>query len=88
MKELVIDRIHTTKMGIDRIRQNLGLKDKLVHGRYIQQDAKEVMEYCKKQIQKATVERKGKNWYATTPCGEVYTVNVYSHTIITAHKQK
>lgn len=72
-----IDRIHTTAMGFDRIKRNLGL------------DAVDVVEYCKDKISdlNCNIYRKGKNWYCET--GNIrLTVNAYSYTIITAHTLK
>ena len=72
-----LDKIHTTKMGIDRIKRNLGL------------DTKDVVEWCKDKIKlpNCSIIKKGKNYYATIDdC--VITVNSYSYTIITAHKTK
>ncbi len=71
-----IDRLHTTTMGIDRIKRNLSI------------DADPV-EWCKAAIQspEAIIERKGKNWYITAK-GAVITVNAHSFTIITAHRIK
>lgn len=71
------DKIHTTKLGTERIRRNLSL------------DIDHVVEWCKKQIgsSEAYIERRGKNWYISTDnC--IITVNAYSYTIITAHKKK
>jgi len=84
MKTLIIDRLHTTKLGIERIKQNLGLRNQ--SSTSFQNDEKIVMDYCKAQIKKAAVERRGKNWYATIG-DEEYTINVFSHTIITAHRK-
>ena len=72
-----IDKIHTTPMGKDRIRNNLELNDI------------DVVDYCKTKImdQNAIITRKGKNWYVSTD-GCMITVNVRSYTIITAHKER
>ncbi len=70
-----IDRVHTTKMGIDRIRRKLGLGDL------------DAAEWCKSRIldKNADITRQGKNWYVRTgDC--VITVNANSYTIITAHE--
>lgn len=72
-----IDKIHTTNMGIDRIKRNLDL------------DTSNVVDFCKSEISKLDSEviRKGKNYYVTSNhC--IITVNSYSFTIITAHKIK
>ena len=72
-----IDKIHTTEMGIDRIKENLNL------------DIDDVVEWCKTKIKDSncSVSRKGKNWYAVIDSC-IITVNAYSYTIITAHKVK
>lgn len=70
-----IDRLHTTKLGIDRIRKNLKL------------DTENVVDFCKNLIldEKCRIYRQGKNWYCET--GNIrLTVNSYSNTIITAHR--
>ncbi len=71
-----IDELHTTSMGIDRIKRNLDLKD-------------DPVKWCKAAIisPEAIIERKGKNYYVTSK-GAVITVNAHSLTIITAHKIK
>lgn len=72
-----IDRLHTTPMGVERIRRNLGI------------DVPDVVEYCRELIRRedTAIGRQGKNWYAH--CGDaVITVNAYSYTIITAHRKK
>lgn len=74
---LNIDKIHTTKMGIDRIKRNLDL------------DTDDVVEWCVNKIKDTNckITRVGKNWYAQiNNC--IITVNSYSYTIITAHKIK
>lgn len=72
-----LDKLHTTPMGVDRIRHNLGLGD----------DIKDVVACCREKIESsaAAIERKGKNWYCRIDSC-VITVNAYSYTIITAHK--
>ena len=71
-----IDKVHTTDMGVDRIRRNLGLGEI------------DVVSWCKEEILKtyADVERHGKNWYGHID-GCVITVNASSYTIITCHKE-
>lgn len=80
MNELLenIKKLHTTPMGVERIRRNLGLGD----------DVKDVVEWCRERIELAetNIARKGKNWYCRID-GCVITVNAYSFTIITAHKE-
>ena len=72
-----IDRIHTTEMGVDRIKRNLGLADI------------DAVEYCKALIAYKTCRtyRRGKNWYCEI--GNVrLTIHSGSYTIITAHMIK
>lgn len=71
-----IDLVHTTEMGVERIRKNLGLKDT------------DPVQWCRSLIldNDAEITRRGKNWYVKT-CGCVITVNATSYTIITAHKE-
>lgn len=72
-----MDRIHTTEMGEERIRKNLGLGDV------------DAVDWCRSAIMKkdAQIFRQGKNWYVRS-CGCVVTVNASSYTIITAHREK
>ena len=70
-----IDKLHTTDLGLTRISRNIGLQNV------------DVVTWCKNQIHSklSIISRKGKNWYiAIDNC--VITVNAYSFTIITAHK--
>lgn len=69
-----IDNIHTTEMGVNRIRKNLKI------------DVCDVVEYCKNKIldPKCNIKRQGKNYYCEVD-GIKITVNSYSYTIITAH---
>lgn len=69
-----LDKVHTTKMGIDRIKRNLKL------------DNIDVVEYCKNKIKDDTskVYKEGKNWYCEINNIKI-TINSYSYTIITAH---
>lgn len=70
-----IDKLHTTEMGIERIKRNLQI------------NVEDVVKYCYAKILSATatIERKGKNWYIIVD-GCKITVNAHSYTIITAHK--
>lgn len=47
-----IDKVHTTVMGVDRIKKNLNLTD-------------DVVDYCKKKIldKNCNIYKQGKNWY-------------------------
>ena len=72
-----LDKLHTTELGIKRIKRNLSL------------DTDDVVDWCKSKISSANsvITRKGKNWYVNADnC--IITVNAYSYTIITAHKEK
>ena len=71
-----LDKIHTTELGVERIKNNLDL------------DALDVVEWCKQIISTSDdISRKGKNWYVSYDnC--VITINAHSYTIITAHKSK
>jgi hypothetical protein len=70
-----LDKIHTTELGKERIKKNLCLTDD------------DVVKWCIKNIKdkNSVILREGKNWYITVN-DYVITVNVYSFTIITAHK--
>ncbi len=70
-----LDKIHTTEMGIDRIKRNLNL------------DVKDVVSYLKNVIlnENCIIYRYGKNYYCELKPIRI-TINSYSYTIITAHK--
>lgn len=72
-----IDKIHTTEMGIDRIKKNLKL------------DTDDVVEYCKNMVldKACNIYKQGKNWYCEIKHTKI-TINAYSYTIITAHITK
>ncbi len=72
-----LDQLHTTELGVVRIKRNLSL------------DTDNVIEWCKTKINSANavITRKGKNWYVNVDSC-IITVNAYSYTIITAHKEK
>ena len=69
-----IDKIHTTKMGVDRIKRNLKI------------DSDDVVKYCKNKMldKKCNIYKQGKNWYYEIENIKI-TINSYSYTIITAH---
>ena len=69
-----VDKFHTTKMGIDRIRKNLKL------------DTNNVVEYCKNKVldKNSNIYKQGKNWYYEIDNIKI-TINSYSYIIITAH---
>lgn len=72
-----LDKLHTTELGVIRIKRNLSL------------DADDVVEWCREKIGSGNgvITRNGKNWYVNTD-GCIITVNAYSYTVITAHKSK
>jgi hypothetical protein len=70
-----INKIHTTPLGVLRIKKNICI------------DTDDVINWCREKVknQNSRITRKGKNWYVNTDdC--IITVNAYSYTIITAHK--
>lgn len=72
-----LDKLHTTDLGVMRIKRNLSL------------DTENVVDWCKTKINSAhaVITRKGKNWYVNVDnC--IITVNAYIYTIITAHREK
>lgn len=79
MSDLIqnIEKLHTTEMGIERIKRNLSL------------ETEDVVRWCREKIfdKGAVIERAGKNWYITTGNCRI-TVNAHSYTIITAHLEK
>lgn len=70
-----LDKIHTTKMGVDRIKRNLNLSDI------------DVVEYLKEKVmnKNSIIYKNGKNYYCEIDNIRI-TINSYSYTIITAHK--
>ena len=72
-----IGKIHTTKMGIARIKRNLKL------------DTNDVVDYCKNKVldKDCNIHKQGKNWYCEIDNIKI-TINSYSYTIITAHTIK
>lgn len=72
-----LDELHTTELGIARIKRNLSL------------DTEDVVAWCKDKINMphAIITREGKNWYINVDdC--VITINANSYTVITAHRGK
>ena len=69
-----IDKVHTTEMGIDRIKKNLKL------------DTNNEVEFCKSKVldNHCNIYKQGKNWYCEIDNIKI-TINSYSYTIITAH---
>lgn len=72
-----LSKLHTTKMGQERIKRNLNLSEC------------DVVKYCRQIItsKDCNITKQGKNWYCRKD-GIVITVNSYSITIITAHIEK
>lgn len=78
VKKLIdnIDKLHTTELGLKRIKRNLSL------------DTDDVIKWCKQVIcsSNSTFILNGKNWYIhNEKC--IITVNAHSFTVITAHKK-
>ena len=81
MKHILLENkntIHTTEMGVERIRRNLKLNESV-----------DAVDFCKQKILDANcnIYKQGKNWYCEID-GIKITVNSFSYTIITAHKIK
>lgn len=70
-------KLHTTDLGVMRIRKNLSL------------GTDDVVSWCKSKIQNpnSSIIKKGKNLYINIDSC-IITVNAYSYTIITAHMIK
>ena len=72
---LNINKIHTTEMGIDRIKKNLNL------------ETNDVVKYLIDKIKNSNISKKGKNYYCEID-NIIITINSYSYTIITAHRKE
>ena len=71
-----LDKLHTTTLGIERVKKNLSL------------NISDVVAWCREKTENANkIIRKGKNWYVYVD-GAILTINAHSFTIITAHKEK
>ena len=71
-----LDKIHTTKLGIERIKKNLDI------------DVEDIAVWCKDKVKNADdISRKGKNWYVQIEDCTI-TINAHSFTIITAHRNR
>ena len=72
-----IDKLHTTEIGIDRIKRNLKI------------NTENVVKYCTEKIldNNCNIYKQGKNWYCEVD-NIIITVNSYSYTIITVHTKK
>ena len=66
-----LDKLHTTELGIERIKRNLSL------------DTDDVVNWCKAKINSANavITRKGKNWYVNVD-NYILTVNAYNSIFI------
>ena len=76
-KQILLDnisKVHTTEMGVDRIKKNLKL------------NTNDVVKFCKNKIldKDCNIYKQGKNWYCEIDNIKI-TINSYSYTIITAH---
>ena len=76
-KQILLDnisKVHTTEMGIERVKKNLKL------------NTNDVVEFCKNKIldKNCNIYKQGKNWYCEIDNIKI-TINSYSYTIITAH---
>ena len=69
-----LDRLHTTPLGMERMKHNLKV------------DTDDMVEWCRTQIKggNVMVVHKGKNLYVSAEDCQI-TVNAQSYTIITAH---
>jgi len=71
-----LDSVHTTELGLVRIKRNLRL------------ETPDVVAWCKQKIQISDdIIRRGKNWYVYADNIKI-TINAHSYTIITAHMDK
>ena len=72
-----LDKLHTTDLGIVRIKKNLTI------------GTDDVVAWCKEKINlpHAIIKKRRKNWYVDVD-GFIITVNAHSYTIITAHQKK
>jgi ribosomal protein S18 acetylase RimI-like enzyme len=68
-----LDKLHTTALGAERIRRNIGLQDA------------DVVSWCMEAVRKSDlIMEMGKNWYVYSG-GMSITINAGSFTVITAH---
>ena len=78
MNDLIknIDKLHTTELGVIRIKKNLKI------------EVNDVVDYLKNKIlDNSYIYKKGKNWYCEKD-NIIITVNSYNYCIITAHIKK
>lgn len=71
-----VDKIHTTELGIVRIKKNLNIDC-------------DVVLYCKNKVsnKNSLIYKQGKNWYIENDNTRI-TINSYNYSIITAYKMK
>ena len=69
-----IDRLHTTELGVIRIKKNLKI------------ECNDVVEYIKNKVldKNAYIYKNGKNYYVEID-NIIITINSYNYSIITAH---
>lgn len=69
-----IEEIHTTPMGVDRMKRNL------------KTNVEDIVAYCKGKVldPNCHIYKQGKNWYCEIDNVRI-TINSFSYTIITAH---
>lgn len=69
-----IEEIHTTPMGVDRMKRNL------------KTNVEDIVAYCKEKVldPNCHIYKQGKNWYCEIDNVRI-TINSFSYTIITAH---
>ena len=72
-----IDRLHTTELGVIRIKKNLKI------------ECNDVVEYIKNKVldKNAYIYKNGKNYYVEID-NIIITINSYNYCIITAHIKK
>ena len=68
-----IDKIHTTKLGMERIKKNVNIND---------------IDYIKKLVLKkeSIIYKKGKNYYCEID-KMIITINSYNYCVITVHRR-
>jgi hypothetical protein len=70
-----VDKIRTTRLGIERVKRNLDL------------NVEDIDVWCRQKVKQTDrIIRKGKNWYVFVD-NFVITINAHSYTLITAHKK-
>lgn len=88
-----VDRIHTTKLGVERICKNLKLNDACYDNMSDSELHNYIANMCKEMLlsDSAEIKKNGKNWYVRASHTDVksgiaeLTINSYNYSIITAH---